>query len=122
MRKKLLWLMVVGIAAALAVAGVYSVRLRSLEKQMSAAMDKHDMATVTELAYCFPCPVNARSKGGWSPLHCAAWKCDLEMVNRLLGKGADVNAKDRGNMTPLHLASFNGYTEVPRHSSPKALT
>ena len=32
-------------------------------------------------------------KGGWSPLHVAAWKDRRECIQLLLSRGADINVK-----------------------------
>ncbi|MBD0391954.1 ankyrin repeat domain-containing protein, partial [Wolbachia endosymbiont of Pentalonia nigronervosa] len=48
----------------------------------------------------------------WTPLHSAARKGHLNVVNALLGKGADVKAKTKDGWTPLHLAAINGHLNV----------
>ena len=45
--------------------------------------------------------VNAKSNGGWTPLHSAANK---EIAELLIAKGADVNAKNGFGQTPLDAA------------------
>ena len=42
---------------------------------------------------------------GRTPLHYAAVECDLERVQRLIDRGADVNAQDKQGWSPLHCAA-----------------
>jgi ankyrin repeat protein len=52
--------------------------------------------------------VHARDKDGSTPLHCAAWKGHPEVIEFLLGAGADPNAtncNDHWGTTPLHAAA-----------------
>jgi ankyrin repeat protein len=105
-------------------AGTYYVRLRILEKHMAAAMDMEDTATIAELAYKFPCPVNARDEEGGTPLHRAVQWGDYALAELLIRKGADVNAKSiaplslglfqstEGGDTPLHWAGYCGRKEI----------
>jgi len=45
--------------------------------------------------------VNAKDSVGWTPLHCAAFNAEKEIVELLIAAGADVNAKDNRGKTPL---------------------
>ncbi|MEM3964467.1 MAG: ankyrin repeat domain-containing protein [Thermofilaceae archaeon] len=45
-------------------------------------------------------------------LHEAARKGDLQLVKKLVVKGADVNAKDLSGWTPLHYAAKEGHLEI----------
>ena len=60
--------------------------------------------------------VNARDKDGWTPLHPASYEGHQEIVELLIGKGADVNAKvELGplqGITPLDSANNRGRTEI----------
>ena len=52
--------------------------------------------------------INARDKDGSTPLHCAVWKGQEQVVKLLLEAGADVNAhneNDHWGTTPLHAAA-----------------
>ena len=56
--------------------------------------------------------MNARSKGGITPL---AWSCygdDLQRVAFLISKGADLNAGKGITKTALHIAANWGKTEI----------
>ena len=44
-------------------------------------------------------------KKGWTDLHKAAWRGDLEETKFLVQKGTNVNAPDNKGNTPLHLAA-----------------
>jgi hypothetical protein len=49
---------------------------------------------------------------GWSLLHAAAWKGNMEMVNMLLEAGAPANIKNPKGNTPQQVASNGGHSEV----------
>ncbi|CAL1139465.1 unnamed protein product [Cladocopium goreaui] len=49
---------------------------------------------------------------GMGPLHLAAAKGHLEVVEALLAAGASVEAKDGNGSGPLHFAAFKGHLEV----------
>jgi ankyrin repeat protein len=50
-------------------------------------------------------------RGGWTPLHGAAWRGRVETVRRLLDR-AEVDARTDDGWTALHLAAANGHAEV----------
>ena len=52
---------------------------------------------------------------GSCPLHLAAWKGDIEIVNILVQQGpsrANINHQSDSDDTALHLASQYGYSDV----------
>ena len=56
--------------------------------------------------------VNAKSSGGRTPLHWAAWHDRKEIVELLIAKGADVNAENNLHKTPLDMAIGMDRTET----------
>jgi ankyrin repeat protein len=50
--------------------------------------------------------VNAKAKGGPTPLHLAAQEGCVEAANLLLARQAKVNARDDANRTPLKRAEL----------------
>ncbi len=57
-------------------------------------------------------PVDARDRGGRTPLFYAAQDGEHAIVAELLRRGATVNAQDRNLKTPLHFAASGFRTEV----------
>lgn len=58
--------------------------------------------------------VNSKGLNGWTALHVAASKGNVETVRLLLEPrySADVNARTNSQRTPLHLAAMKGHEEV----------
>lgn len=56
--------------------------------------------------------IEARSDGGWTPLHNASDQGSLTTVDALLQAGAQVNAQLLNGITPLHLAAQAGHYAV----------
>src|SRR5580658_6341958 len=56
--------------------------------------------------------VNAPQADGATGLHWAVFRSDKEMVDLLLGAGANAKAANREGSTPLWLASVNGDTAI----------
>ncbi len=54
--------------------------------------------------------VNAKDKDGWTPLHPASYEGHQEIVELLIGKGADVNVK-------VEFGPFQGKTPLEVHSA-----
>lgn len=51
-------------------------------------------------------------QNGYTPLHIAAKKNQMEIATTLLEYGAETNALTKQGVTPLHLASQEGHVEM----------
>ena len=51
--------------------------------------------------------IEARSEGGWTPLHVAAQLGTSETIIALIKAGVDITARDRANKLPWHYAEQN---------------
>lgn len=82
---------------------------------MSAALAKTTTLEMSMAQDMCPLPViSADPKYHWTPLHGAARNGHLEIVQKLLAKGADPNAKNENGYTALHFTSQAGKLEVIR--------
>jgi uncharacterized protein len=78
-----------------------------------AAARSRDSAKVIELlAAQTPADVNQRSADGTTPLHWAVYNGDVELVDRLLGAGANPDSRNDYNSTPLVEAAVVGNAEI----------
>ena len=58
--------------------------------------------------------INMQDKGGWAPLHYAAYKNCVEKVEMYLNAGADINIQNDMKLTPLHIAAWQNHINVVR--------
>jgi ankyrin repeat protein len=56
--------------------------------------------------------LNLNYRGWQTPLICATWKANLEVVNCLIELDADINLPDAAGRTALHFAAERGHTEI----------
>src|SRR3989339_1844968 len=88
--------------------GVFSLFLTgiALSSEIHELIKAHDIATVQKLLKEKPGEVlNAKAKGGSTPLHWTVVYGFTQGAKLLLENGADVNAKREGDSTPLHWAA-----------------
>lgn len=57
------------------------------------------------------CDINACTNENQTALHIAVFQGHLDIVERLVGYGAQLNIQDSNGSTPLHLALTGGSTE-----------
>jgi len=71
-----------------------------------------DLAEVKRLVVDCGANPNIQDKDGYTPLHYAAWKGHLKVVELLLEHGANPNIQDKDGYTPLHYAAWKGHLKV----------
>src|SRR5437870_5801908 len=87
----------------------------AFEKRMIRAAKHGNVAAIRALAVHDSTLLNAREPDGSTPLHCAAWKGNLEAVEALLELGADIeaqNANEHYGGTALHAAAHGNHKPV----------
>jgi ankyrin repeat protein len=85
--------------------GVYAAEIHE-------AAENGDLETVKRLISQNPALLEAPDREGKTPLHYAAAKGHLNVVEFLVSKGANVNARNSSGATPLYLAKGFGRKEV----------
>jgi ankyrin repeat protein len=65
---------------------------------------KNDITNLKLVLKKNPKSINAADKYGWTPLHYAIDKGNIEIAKFLISKGAQVNVPDAKGTTPLHCA------------------
>ena len=82
-------------------------RANAADAPLATAVQRMDRAAIRHLIDSRT-DVNATQPDGTTALHWAAYHDDVELVNRLLAKGANVRVANRYGVTPLSLACTNG--------------
>jgi ankyrin repeat protein len=86
-------------------------------KLIIKAAKSGDAETVQALLKEDPTLVDARDSDGSTPLHCATWKGQQNVVAVLLEAGANVNAVNQNEhwgTTPLHAAAHANQTAIAK--------
>ena len=81
------------------------------EVELCRAANKGDIKAVKALLAA-GANVNAKTKGGWTPLQMAAWEGHTKIVKMLIEAGAKVNAKGTEDWTALHYAVGGRHMEA----------
>ena len=85
------------------------------QKAILKAAKKGDTAALRRLIHMDKSLLSACDSDGSTPLHCAAWKGQVEAVRFLLDAGADIQAKSQNDHygdTALHAAAHGNQKEV----------
>ena len=83
-------------------------KLQDPAKEIIKAAKSGNVGKIQQLLQQDPALISARDTDGSTPLHCATWKGQLEVVKLLLASGAEVNAlnnNEHWGTTPLHAAA-----------------
>ncbi len=91
---------------------------------LAAAIRSHDLAQVTGLLDAAPELLHAGDPRGNQPIHWATMTRQLDVLDLLLARGADINARRQDGARPIQLTNgdyhFRGWRDVPRnwHTTP----
>ncbi len=75
-------------------------------------LDRNDMATFQSRVQNLSDANSAREDNNKTILMYACWVGNMDAVQYLISKGADINAQDVNGATALHLAAWKGYTPI----------
>lgn len=85
---------------------------------VAAAIRAHDFDKVRALLEANPALLNTGDQGSNQPIHWAVMTRQLNMIDELLARGADINARRADGARPIHLTNgdynFRGWRDVPR--------
>lgn len=98
---------VVGVWLIVALLGAPALLAGAVDAPLATAVQRMDRASIRHLLEK-RVDVNTAQADGTTALHWAAYNDDLDLVNRLLGAGANALAANRYGVTPLSLACTNG--------------
>lgn len=85
---------------------------------LAAAIRERDLSKVRSLLDADPTLVHAPDEGTNQPVHWAVMTRQLEMIDELLARGADINAQRGDGARPIQLTNgdynYRGWRDVPR--------
>jgi ankyrin repeat protein len=85
---------------------------------VAAALRNHDLKKMRELLDAHPELLGKGDKGSNQPIHWATMTRQLEAIDELLRRGADINARRMDGARPIHLTNgdyfYRGWRDVPR--------
>ncbi|XP_046984023.1 BTB/POZ and MATH domain-containing protein 3-like [Schistocerca americana] len=96
-------------------ATVSQMRSLSAEERGRRLVQAAQQRAVGELRALIAAGADVEARGvpwGWTALHWAARRGDVEAARLLVGAGAAVDARDDNGWTPLHVAALSGRAEV----------
>jgi ankyrin repeat protein len=84
---------------------------------VATAIRRRDLAKVNALLDAAPELLEAGDERGNRPIHWASMTRQLDVIDELLRRGADINARRQGGARPIHLTNgdyhFRGWRDVP---------
>jgi ankyrin repeat protein len=90
-------------------------------ESIAAAIRERDLTKVRSLLDTDPSLLNAGDGRGNQPIHWAVMTRQIELIDDLLTRGADINARRQDGARPIHLSngdySYRGWRDVPKETS-----
>lgn len=85
---------------------------------IALALRNHDLQKMRELLDAEPDLLNKGDRGSSQPIHWATMTRQLDAIDELLRRGADINARRMDGAQPIHLTNgdyfYRGWRDVPR--------
>ncbi len=86
---------------------------------VALALREHDLKQMRELLDAQPALVGKGDKRSSQPIHWATMTRQLDAIDELLRRGADINAQRMDGARPIHVTNgdyfYRGWRDVPRH-------
>src|SRR5262249_4536655 len=96
-------------------------RASSKGESIAAAIRERDLPKVQGLLEADPSLLNAGDNRGNQPIHWAVMTRQIELIDDLLGRVADINARRQDGARPIHLSngdySYRGWRDVPKETT-----
>ena len=88
-------------------------------ERVAAAIREHDLPEVRRLLDADPGLLRTGDKGSSQPIHWAVMTRQLEVIDELLARGADIDARRMDGARPIHVTNgdyfYRGWRDVPRN-------
>lgn len=85
---------------------------------IAAAIRAHDLSEVRRLLDADPGLLRAGDKGSSQPIHWAVMTRQLDVIDELLARGADIDARRMDGARPIHVTNgdyfYRGWRDVPK--------
>ncbi len=85
---------------------------------VAAAIREHDLTKVRDMLDAAPELLHAGDERGSQPIHWATMTRQLDLIDELLARGADINARRPDGARPIHVFNgdyhYRGWRDVPK--------
>lgn len=90
-------------------------------EEVAAAIRARDLSTVRKLLDTSPELLHAGDERSNQPIHWAVMTRQIDIIDELLARGADINARRQDGACPIHLSNgdyhYRGWRDVPKEIS-----
>jgi ankyrin repeat protein len=86
--------------------------MKNINMKIFKAIENNDVDAVKKIISLDGFDVNEQDKIGRTPMHCAAYFGNTEIIKILVENGADINETNNWGRTPLHISVMNSQLEA----------